>query len=88
MSSLAYFLAKDTVDHFNTIVKPLVYLSMFYFFNNPRSTVTDNYVVLICLVYCVTGIAYALAILFEPGPAQLVSVQSIIEQNTDDRTKD
>lgn len=74
MSSLAYFLAKDTVDHFNTIVKPLVYLSMFYFFNNPRSTVTDNYVVLICLVYCVTGIAYALAILFEPGPAQLVSV--------------
>lgn len=75
MSSLAYFLAKDTVDHFNTIVKPLVYLSMFYFFNNPRSTVTDNYIVLICLVYCVTGIAYALAILFEPGPAQLVSVQ-------------
>ncbi|CAE6251756.1 unnamed protein product [Arabidopsis arenosa] len=74
MSSLAYFLAKDTVDHFNTIVKPLVYLSMFYFFNNPRSTVTDNYVVLICLVYCVTGIAYALAILFEPGPAQLWSV--------------
>ncbi|KAF2292164.1 hypothetical protein GH714_014711 [Hevea brasiliensis] len=55
MSSLAYFLAKDTVDHFNTVVKPLVYLSMFYFFNNPRSTVTDNYAVLICLVYCVTG---------------------------------
>ncbi|KAJ9188819.1 hypothetical protein P3X46_000180 [Hevea brasiliensis] len=74
MSSLAYFLAKDTVDHFNTVVKPLVYLSMFYFFNNPRSTVTDNYAVLICLVYCVTGIAYALAIFLEPGPAQLWSV--------------
>ncbi|KAF2283327.1 hypothetical protein GH714_002296 [Hevea brasiliensis] len=74
MSGLAYFLAKDTVDHFNTIVKPLVYLSMFYFFNNPRSTVTDNYVVLTCLVYCVTGIAYALAICFEAGPAQLWSV--------------
>ncbi|XP_015581018.1 ABC transporter G family member 28 isoform X1 [Ricinus communis] len=74
MSSLAYFLAKDTVDQFNTFVKPLVYLSMFYFFNNPRSTVIDNYVVLICLVYCVSGIAYALAIFFEPGPAQLWSV--------------
>ncbi|XP_010535617.1 PREDICTED: ABC transporter G family member 28 [Tarenaya hassleriana] len=74
MSSLAYFMAKDTIDHFNTIIKPLVYLSMFYFFNNPRSTVTDNYVVLICLVYCVTGIAYVLAIVFEPGPAQLWSV--------------
>ncbi|KAJ7004627.1 ABC transporter G family member 28 [Populus alba x Populus x berolinensis] len=74
MSSLAYFLAKDTIDHFSTIVKPLVYLSMFYFFNNPRSTVLDNYIVLICLVYCVTGIAYALAIFFEPGPAQLWSV--------------
>jgi len=74
MSSLAYFLAKDTIDHFSTIVKPLVYLSMFYFFNNPRSTVFDNYIVLICLVYCVTGIAYALAIFFEPGPAQLVSI--------------
>lgn len=72
MSSLAYFLAKDAVDNFNTIVKPIVYISMFYFFNNPRSSVTDNYFVLICLVYCVTGIAYVLAIVFEPGPAQLV----------------
>lgn len=74
MSSLAYFLAKDTIDHFATIVKPGVYLSMFYFFNNPRSTIYDNYFVLACLVYCVTGIAYALAIYFEPGSAQLWSV--------------
>ncbi|XP_031123227.1 ABC transporter G family member 28-like isoform X2 [Ipomoea triloba] len=74
MSSLAYFLAKDTIDHFNTIVKPAVYLSMFYFFNNPRSTILDNYIVLICLIYCVTGIAYALAIYFDPGQAQLWSV--------------
>nr|KYP53068.1 ABC transporter G family member 28 [Cajanus cajan] len=74
MSSLAYFLSKDTIDHFNTVIKPVVYLSMFYFFTNPRSTFADNYVVLLCLVYCVTGIAYALSILFEPGAAQLWSV--------------
>ncbi|XP_038993647.1 ABC transporter G family member 28-like isoform X1 [Hibiscus syriacus] len=74
MSSLAYFLAKDTTDHFNTIIKPLVYLSMFYFFNNPRSTITDNYFVLLCLVYCVTGISYIFSILFEQGQAQLWSV--------------
>ncbi|KAK3041012.1 hypothetical protein RJ639_026724 [Escallonia herrerae] len=74
ISSLAYFLAKDTIDHFNTIVKPVVYLSMFYFFNNPRSTFLDNYIVLVCLVYCVTGIAYALAIYLEPGSSQLWSV--------------
>lgn len=74
MSSLAYFLSKDTIDHFNTIVKPLVYLSMFYFFNNPRSSFEDNYIVLVCLVYCVTGMGYALAICLEPGPAQLWSV--------------
>nr|KYP60113.1 ABC transporter G family member 28 [Cajanus cajan] len=74
MSSLAYFLSKDTIDHFNTVIKPLVYLSMFYFFTYPRSTFADNYIVLLCLVYCVTGIAYALAIFFEPGAAQLCSV--------------
>ncbi|KAK0605131.1 hypothetical protein LWI29_023090 [Acer saccharum] len=74
MSSLAYFLSKDTVDLFNILIKPLVYLSMFYFFNNPRSSVYDNYFVLVCLVYCVTGLAYILAICFEPGPAQLWSV--------------
>ena len=73
MSSLACFLAKDTMDCFNTLVKPLVYLSMFYFFTNPRSTFFDNYIVLVCLVYCVTGIAYALAIFLQPGSAQLVS---------------
>ncbi|KAK1571068.1 hypothetical protein Q3G72_011560 [Acer saccharum] len=74
MKSLAYFLAKDMIDHFNTAIKPVVYLSMFYFFTNPRSSFTDNYTVLLCLVYCVTGIAYVLAIFFEPGSAQLWSV--------------
>uniref|UniRef100_A0ACD5YYJ8 Uncharacterized protein n=1 Tax=Avena sativa TaxID=4498 RepID=A0ACD5YYJ8_AVESA len=73
MSSLAYFLAKDTIDHFNTIVKPIVYLSMFYFFNNPRSSIWENYVVLVVLVYCVTGIGYTFAIFFQPGSAQLWS---------------
>ncbi|XAR51040.1 Sulfate-transporting ATPase [Bertholletia excelsa] len=71
ISSSAYFLSKDTIDHFNTIVKPLVYLSMFYFFNNPRSSFLDNYLVLLCLVYCVTGMAYVFAILLEQSPAQL-----------------
>ncbi|KAJ0242323.1 hypothetical protein HA466_0208040 [Hirschfeldia incana] len=74
MSSLASFLAKDTIDCFNTLVKPLVYLSMFYFFTNPRSTFLDHYIVLVCLVYCVTGIGYALAIFLQPGSAQLISV--------------
>lgn len=72
ISSLAHFVSKDTVDHFNTVIKPVVYLSMFYFFNNPRSSFADNYVVLLCLVYCVTGIAYVLAIFLQPGPSQLV----------------
>ncbi|XP_041022932.1 ABC transporter G family member 24-like isoform X2 [Juglans microcarpa x Juglans regia] len=74
ISSLAYFLSKDTIDHFNTVIKPAVYLSMFYFFTNPRSSFADNYIVLFCLVYCVTGIAHSLAIVFEPGTAQLCSV--------------
>ncbi|XP_022742777.1 putative white-brown complex homolog protein 30 isoform X1 [Durio zibethinus] len=74
ISSLAYFLSKDTVDQFNTIIKPVAYLSMFYFFNNPRSTFQDNYIVLLCLVYCVTGIAYILAIFFAPSVAQLWAV--------------
>ncbi|XP_006655356.1 ABC transporter G family member 28-like [Oryza brachyantha] len=73
MSSLAYFMSKDTIDHFNTIVKPMVYLSMFYFFNNPRSSIWENYVVLVALVYCVTGIGYTFAIFFQPGSAQLWS---------------
>lgn len=74
MSSLAYFLSKDTIDHFNTLIKPIVYLSMFYFFNNPRSSILDNYFVLVSLVYCVTGIAYWFAIFLQPGSAQLWSV--------------
>ncbi|XP_020577523.1 ABC transporter G family member 28-like isoform X2 [Phalaenopsis equestris] len=73
MSSLAYFMSKDTIDHFNTLVKPIVYLSMFYFFNNPRSSILDNYVILVALVYCVTGIGYIFAICFHPGSAQLWS---------------
>ncbi|CAA2997206.1 ABC transporter G family member 24-like [Olea europaea subsp. europaea] len=74
ISSLAHFVAKDTIDHFNTVIKPVVYLSMFYFFSNPRSSFADNYIVLLCLVYCVTGVAYVLAIFLDPGPSQLCSV--------------
>jgi hypothetical protein len=74
MSSLAYFLARDTIDHFSTVVKPIIYLSMFYYFNNPRSTIADNYIVLLALVYCVTGIGYTFAICFSPGSAQLVGI--------------
>jgi hypothetical protein len=72
MSTLAYFLARDTVDHFSTVLKPIIYLSMFYFFNNPRSSIGDNYTILLALVYCVTGIGYTFAICFSPGSAQLV----------------
>ncbi|XP_071734574.1 ABC transporter G family member 24 [Rutidosis leptorrhynchoides] len=74
ISSLAHFLAKDTIDHFSTVIKPAVYLSMFYFFSYPRSSFAENYSVLLCLVYCVTGIAYVLAIFLDPGPSQLFSV--------------
>lgn len=80
MSSFAHFVAKDTIDHFSTLIKPLVYLSMFYFFSNPRSTFLDNYIVLLCLVYCVTGIAYTLAIFLEPGPSQLVIKHSLLKR--------
>jgi hypothetical protein len=71
-------MSKDTIDHFNTIVKPIVYLSMFYFFNNPRSSIWENYIVLLALVYCVTGIGYTFAIFFQPGSAQLVSHLCIV----------
>jgi hypothetical protein len=73
MSSLAYFLARDTIDHFNTAVKPIIFLSTFYFFNNPRSTLRDNYLVLLALIYCVTGIGYTFSVWFELGLAQLFS---------------
>lgn len=51
---------------------------MFYFFNNPRSSILDNYVILVALVYCVTGIGYTFAIFFQPGTAQLVRIVSDI----------
>ncbi|KAL6574856.1 ABC transporter G member 28 [Orobanche minor] len=91
MSSLAYFLSKDTVDHFNTLIKPLVFLSMFYSFSNPRSTFLENYIVLLCLVYCVTGIAYVFAIFLQPSQAQLwcvllpVVLTLIANQGKDDK---
>ncbi|KAK9079316.1 hypothetical protein SSX86_000987 [Deinandra increscens subsp. villosa] len=74
MNSLSYFLAKDTMDLLNVVMKPLVYLCMFYFFSYPRSSFESNYLVLLCLVYCVTGISYTLAIALEFSQAQLWSV--------------
>ncbi|KAI7751350.1 hypothetical protein M8C21_023447 [Ambrosia artemisiifolia] len=40
----------------------------------PRSSFQSNYLVLLCLVYCVTGISYTLAISLEFSQAQLWSV--------------
>ena len=77
MNRLAYFIAKDSVDLFNIVIKPLVYLSMFYYFNNPRSTFVQNYIVTLALVYCVVGIAYIFAVTLNPGSAQLVGYDII-----------
>ncbi|XP_073385802.1 ABC transporter G family member 28 isoform X2 [Physcomitrium patens] len=74
VNRLAFYLAKDMADIFNVVMKPLIYLSMFYFLSNPRSSFLSNYVVTLVLVYCVTGLAYILAILLEPAPAQLCAV--------------
>ncbi|XP_023749515.1 ABC transporter G family member 28 isoform X2 [Lactuca sativa] len=74
MSCFAYFFSKDTIDQFNTVIKPAVYLCTFYYFNPPRSSIVDNYIILLCLLYCVSGFAYALAIYLEAGSAQLWSV--------------
>lgn len=74
INKLAYFLAKDMVDHFTTVIKPVIFLSTFYFFNNPRSTFVENYIVTLSLVYCVVGLAYIFAITAESGPAQLWAV--------------
>lgn len=74
INRVAYFVAKDVVDLFNVTIKPFIYLSMFYFFSNPRSSFLSNFTVTLVLVYCVTGIAYISSILFQPAPAQLWSV--------------
>ncbi|KAG1361397.1 ABC transporter G family member 28-like [Cocos nucifera] len=37
------------------------------------SSILDNYVILVALVYCVTAIGYTFAIFFQPGTAQLWS---------------
>lgn len=73
INRVAYFLAKDVVDLFSVAIKPAIYLSMFYFLSNPRSSFVQNYIITMVFVYCVTGIAYICAILLEPAPAQLVS---------------
>lgn len=85
MNTLSYFVAKDTVDHFSTLVKPVVYLSMFYFFNSPRSSFGYNYVILLCLVYCVTGIAYIFAIFLDFSQAQLVRTVKILSISGSDK---
>lgn len=72
-STLAYFLSKDTIDLFNILIKPLVFLSMYYSFSNPRSTFLENYIIVLCLMYCVTGIGYVFAIALQPAQAQLVA---------------
>jgi hypothetical protein len=74
INRVAYFLAKDAIDLFNVALKPVVFLCMFYFFNNTRSTFGENYVVTLALIYCVTGIAYIFAVLMDAGPAQLVRI--------------
>lgn len=81
INRVAYFLAKDVVDLFSVAIKPAIYLSMFYFLSNPRSSFVQNYIITMVFVYCVTGIAYICAILLQPAPAQLVSTVHIYHCN-------
>ncbi|KAI3987299.1 hypothetical protein MKX01_003049, partial [Papaver californicum] len=50
VDKLIYWRESNIVDHFNTLVKPVLYLSMFYFFNNPGSSFMDYWSVLLPVV--------------------------------------
>ncbi|GAQ89785.1 ABC transporter G family [Klebsormidium nitens] len=73
INKTSYFLAKDAVDLVHVLLKPLFYLSLFYFFNNPRSTFEANYGITVAIAYCTTGVAYIFAIAMQPAAAQLSS---------------
>ncbi|GAQ81712.1 ABC transporter G family [Klebsormidium nitens] len=78
VSRPAYFLAKDASDHVHTLGKSYVYMSIFYYFKNMRSTFHDNIVVTLALSYCCTGIGYVLSIVFKPASAQLSAAMTAL----------
>jgi len=73
MNRLSFFVAKDMVDHFGTVVKPALYMAMYYAFAQPRMDWTTAYLVTVAITYCCTGIAYLLSLTLEASTAQLTA---------------
>ena len=58
---LAHYAALDTLGHVGTAVRSLLYLVTYAAFAQPRASFWRLYAVVLCLVYCCTGVAYFLS---------------------------
>lgn len=73
LSLSAYFLAKVLTHLPMIILSPAVYLSFYYTFASPRSSLSDYYRILLLVELVGTGVGYCVPLLFK-GRAQLVGV--------------
>lgn len=73
LNKLAYFWALETFDHAGTLLRAVVYMTMYYSFSQPRAVIWQMYVVTVAIVYCCTGTAYFLSQVFSLQAAQLTA---------------
>eukprot|EP00854_Cymbomonas_tetramitiformis_P031463 gene31463-39574_t len=71
LNPLSFFAALDTFDYTGVVIKPAVFLALYYTFTQPRGDLFAYYLVTACIVYCCTGLAYLLSLTQELASAQL-----------------
>ncbi|KAJ3441223.1 white-brown complex [Anaeramoeba flamelloides] len=74
INTIAYFLGKDLSSLVGTVIHPLIFLTIFYPFLNPRGSLGQYYGVLLLIQYTATGIGMAVSTLFPPSVSQLAAI--------------
>eukprot|EP01026_Neomeris_dumetosa_P039570 TRINITY_DN3251_c0_g1_i12.p1 TRINITY_DN3251_c0_g1~~TRINITY_DN3251_c0_g1_i12.p1 ORF type:complete len:386 (-),score=26.64 TRINITY_DN3251_c0_g1_i12:816-1973(-) len=71
LNKIAFFIAMDTLDHVNTILRSVCYLMVYASFAEFRAVLWQMMFITIGVVYACTGAAYIFCQIMDPGPAQL-----------------
>lgn len=74
INRFAYFIAADIAQIPVMLATPMIYLSIYHTLTSPRSSFGDQYVVLLAVVFCCSGMSYMVSLLCSHKNGQMAAV--------------
>eukprot|EP01025_Chloroclados_australasicus_P023435 TRINITY_DN2374_c0_g3_i1.p1 TRINITY_DN2374_c0_g3~~TRINITY_DN2374_c0_g3_i1.p1 ORF type:complete len:720 (+),score=63.10 TRINITY_DN2374_c0_g3_i1:280-2160(+) len=78
LNRISYFLAMDSIDHINTVLRAVFFLMIYKSFAEFRANMWSMFGIMIGIVYTCAGYSYIISQIMGPGPGQLTAAVMVL----------